>query len=157
MDTQDKTSQIAAAKAIATIAHRFQTDKIGVAYIEHPRRVAARLTDPTHVAAAWLHDVIEDCGVTADDLIAAGISQEVVDAVVLLTRTDANKGDGYYLAIRKNRIALAVKLADIEDNMDPRRTALLTAEKRERLAAKYAHASELLKSNPMPRVPAPQH
>ena len=146
METQELTSEVAAAKAIATIAHRGQTDKVGVTYIEHPRRVAGRLTDPTQVAAAWLHDVIEDCGVTADDLIAAGISREVVDAVVLLTRTEANEGDGYYRAIRKNPIALAVKLADIEDNTDPARTALLTAEKRERLAAKYAHAREILEA-----------
>ena len=146
METQELTSEIAAAKAIATIAHRYQTDKIGVTYIEHPRRVAGRLTDPTQVAAAWLHDVIEDCGVTADDLIAAGISREVVDAVVLLTRTEANEGDGYYRAIRENRVALAVKLADIEDNTDPKRTALLTVEKRERLAAKYVHARKILEA-----------
>jgi (p)ppGpp synthase/HD superfamily hydrolase len=53
MGTQVVTSEIAAAKAIATLAHRGQTDKIGVDYIEHPRRVAARLTKleaaPTHV------------------------------------------------------------------------------------------------------------
>jgi (p)ppGpp synthase/HD superfamily hydrolase len=146
MEAQEITSEVAAAKAIATIAHRGQTDKIGVDYIEHPRRVAARLTDPTQVAAAWLHDVIEDCGVTANDLIAAGISREVVDAVVLLTRTETNEGDGYYRAIRKNPIALAVKLADIEDNTDPARTALLTAEKREQLAAKYAHAQKILEA-----------
>lgn len=148
METQEMTSEIAAAQAIATIAHRYQTDKIGVAYIEHPRRVAARLTKmnaaPSHIAAAWLHDVIEDCGVTASDLIAAGISREVVDAVVLLTRTESNKGDGYYLEIRKNPLALAVKRADIADNTDPERTALLSAEKRERLAAKYAHALTIL-------------
>ncbi|WP_426976311.1 HD domain-containing protein [Pseudarthrobacter sp. O4] len=138
------TIEVAAAKAIATIAHRGQTDKIGVDYIEHPRRVAARLSDPSHVAAAWLHDVVEDCGITAEDLIAAGISPDVVDAVVLLTRTTKNKGDGYYLEIRKNSIALAVKLADIDDNTDPARTARLDPEKRTRLATKYAHARKLL-------------
>lgn len=47
--------------------------------------MSARLDDPKHFAAAWLHDVIEDCGITADDLVKAGISQEVVAAVVLLT------------------------------------------------------------------------
>lgn len=85
MGNREASPEVAAAKAIATIAHRFQTDKIGVPYIEHPRRVSARLDDPKHFAAAWLHDVIEDCGITADDLVKAGISQEVVAAVVLLT------------------------------------------------------------------------
>lgn len=85
MESYEPTAEVAAAKAIATIAHRFQTDKIGAPYIEHPRRVAGRLDDPQQIAAAWLHDVIEDCGITADDLVKAGISQEVVAAVVLLT------------------------------------------------------------------------
>jgi hypothetical protein len=88
--------------------------------------------------------VVEDCGVKPEDLIAAGISQEVVDAVVLLTRTDANSGDQYYEEIRKNSIARAVKLADIEDNTDPARTAQLDPGKREALAAKYAKARKLL-------------
>jgi (p)ppGpp synthase/HD superfamily hydrolase len=80
MGTQEQIPEVAAAKAIATIAHRYQTDKNGVAYIDHPRRVAERLAphDPQHVAAAWLHDVIEDSGISASDLIAAGISREVV-------------------------------------------------------------------------------
>jgi (p)ppGpp synthase/HD superfamily hydrolase len=146
METPELTPEVAAAKAIATVAHRNQTDKIGVAYIEHPRRVAAGLAvkDPQHVAVAWLHDVIEDYGVTASDLIAAGISQEVVDAVVLLTRTRENKGDGYYTAIRNNPIALAVKLADIKDNTDPARTARLDADIRARLSDKYERALQLL-------------
>ena len=144
MAIHDNNPEVAAAKAIATIAHRSQTDKIGVAYIEHPRRVAARLNDPKHIAAAWLHDVIEDCGITAENLAAAGISNEVIDAVVLLTRTDENEGDGYYEAIRENPIALAVKLADIADNTDPERTARLEPEVRQRLAAKYENAKKPL-------------
>jgi hypothetical protein len=39
--------------------------------------VAARSVDPKNVAAAWLHDVIEDCGIAAEDLAAARISDEV--------------------------------------------------------------------------------
>lgn len=143
MKPQQTTPEVAAAKAIATIAHRNQVDKIGVAYIEHPRRIAARLSDPVHVAAAWLHDVVEDCGVSPGDLIAAGISREVVDVVVLLTRTE-NDDDGYYLKIRKDPVALAVKLADIEDNLDPSRTVRLDAAKRAELGAKYAHARAVL-------------
>ena len=144
MANDDKDPEVAAAKAIATIAHRFQTDKIGVPYIEHPRRVAASLADPKHVAAAWLHDVIEDCGITAEDLAAAGISDEVIAAVVLLTRTNDNGGNGYYEAIRENPIALAVKLADIADNTDPERTVRLEPKDRERLAEKYKTALQLL-------------
>lgn len=144
MENHEANAEVAAAKAIATIAHRFQTDKIGVPYIEHPARVAARLRDPKQVAAAWLHDVIEDCGITAKDLAAAGISNEVIDAVVLLTRTEDNSSNGYYEAIRENPIARAVKYADIADNTDPERTARLEPAVRQRLAEKYANAKRLL-------------
>lgn len=144
MDTQSLTPEVAAAKAIATIAHREQTDRIGVAYIEHPRRVAARLSDPREVAAAWLHDVIEDCNISAPDLFDASISQEVVDAVVLLTRTEDVGKDEYYRAIRTNPIALAVKLADIADNTDEERTSQLEPDERERLAKKYREALAIL-------------
>ena len=47
---------------LATIAHRGQVDKAGKPYIDHPRRVAGRLAGgPRYtLAAAWLHDVLED-------------------------------------------------------------------------------------------------
>jgi (p)ppGpp synthase/HD superfamily hydrolase len=140
----DDNPEVAAAKAIATIAHRSQTDKINVPYIEHPRRVAAKLDDPKHVAAAWLHDVIEDCGITAENLEAAGISNEVIDAVVLLTRTEDNRVTDTTRPFARIPLPLAVKLADIADNTDPERTARLEPEVRQRLAAKYENAKKLL-------------
>lgn len=152
--------QVAAAMAIATIAHKGQTDKNGADYISHPARVASHLNEPAEIAAAWLHDVVEDCsevfagsppfGITADDLLRAGIQPEVIDAVVLLTRT-ADKGDAYFEAIRANPVALAVKLADIADNLDPTRTANLDPGTRERLAEKYEHARTVLRNGS--RVP----
>jgi (p)ppGpp synthase/HD superfamily hydrolase len=142
-------AEIAAARAIATIAHRIQKDKIGEPYIDHPRRVAEKLmqkrpANPKEIAAAWLHDVVEDCGITEQDLIKAGISREVADAVVLLTRTEAVEADAYYEAIRQNPIALAVKLADIDDNTDDGRTARLSPELRKKLAIKYEKARKSL-------------
>ena len=150
--------QVAAAKAIATIAHKGQTDKLGADYIGHPARVAKMLVDknaePAAIAAAWLHDVIEDCadifhgeprfGITAEDLHNAGIDKEVVDAVKLLTRPKGPQSDSYYEAIRENPIALAVKLADIDDNTDFERTARLDPATRKRLADKYEHALAIL-------------
>lgn len=137
---------MAAARAIAYIAHRGQTDKAGAAYIDHPRRVAERLSEPAQVAAAWLHDVIEDCGITADDLRAAGIPEDVVAAVVLLTRTPDQPSQDYYAAIKDDPIALAVKLADIADNTDEERLARLPQETQARLRSKYAAAVQALTS-----------
>ena len=144
MDTEPLTPEVAAAKEIATVAHRGQKDKIGVAYIEHPTRVAAKLSGPREKAAAWLHDVIEDCGIGARDLLDAGISQEVVDAVVLLTRTEDVGNDEYYKAIRDNPLALAVKLADIADNTDEARVSQLEPADRKRLTERYRYALAVL-------------
>jgi (p)ppGpp synthase/HD superfamily hydrolase len=141
--------QVSAARAVATIAHRGQTDKTGADYITHPARVAARLSGPAEVAAAWLHDTIEDCGISGEDLLKAGISEEVVAAVVLLTRTPDIDADDYYRAIRSSPVALAVKLADIADNTDPERVRALRATdpgKAGRLAGRYAHALEILRA-----------
>lgn len=135
---------MAAARAIAQIAHRGQVDKAGAAYIDHPRRVAERLTDPSEVAAAWLHDVIEDCGITADDLRDAGIPDDVVAAIVLLTRTADQPSDDYYAAIRAHPVARAVKLADIADNTDEERLQRLPMQTQQRLREKYAAARQAL-------------
>src|SRR5699024_8012494 len=100
---------------------------------------------PTAVAAAWLHDVIEDTSWTADALLTEGFPAEVVDAVVALTRTPDVPSDAYYRAIREQGgIALMVKHADIADNTDPVRVAALEPELAARLADKYAHALVLL-------------
>lgn len=135
---------VGVAESIARAAHAGQEDKIGVAYIEHPRRVAGRFdaaTQPRETAVAWLHDVLEDTQVTENELRAAGIGDDVIDAVKLLSKddTEADLSD-YYARIRVNPLALAVKSADIADNTDPARTAQLPEETRERLAAKYRKA-----------------
>ncbi|MGX9294292.1 HD domain-containing protein [Tsukamurella paurometabola] len=130
------------ADSIAAAAHAGQTDKAGNDYITHPRRVAARVTPQTseNRAAALLHDVLEDTPVTAEDLAAAGIPDGVIGAVRLLTRRDDVPSEEYYAAIRTDPIALAVKLADIGDNTDPSRLALLDSATQDRLRAKYAAA-----------------
>ncbi len=139
---------VSTAAEIARHAHLGQVDKLGVAYIEHPRRVSERFDaelQPLEAAAAWLHDVIEDTDVSATDLLDVGIPAEVVTAVELLSKNpDEPTLDDYYARIRLNPIALAVKTADIADNTDPARTAALEPETRERLATKYAKARALL-------------
>ena len=135
---------VAAAEAIATEAHAGQVDKSGVDYIAHPRGVAAQFdpaTQPNECAVAWMHDVLEDTDVTADDLRAAGIPYEVIDAVRLLTKNPAEPDlDAYYARIKANPLALAVQADDIANNTDPARVAQLDPATRLRLAAKYESA-----------------
>ena len=135
------------ARELAIAAHHGQTDKAGADYWTHPERVADHVrrlypdAPDAAVAAAWLHDVVEDTPWTADALVTEGFPAEVVDAVVALSRSSDVEPDDYYRAIReRGGIALMVKHADIADNTDPERLARLEPELAERLRGKYAHA-----------------
>ncbi|WP_425525248.1 phosphohydrolase [Xanthomonas citri] len=134
------------ARSLARLAHASQTDKAGLPYIDHVARVAEGVAANGHcreaVAAAWLHDVLEDQPqhVAAVLLFPAAI----VEAVGLLTRKKGVATGTYYAGIRSNRIALAVKVADIADNSSVERLALLSSEDRERLIVKYSKARTAL-------------
>lgn len=105
--------------------------------------VSPRRRDLT-VQVAYLHDVVEDTSVTLRALDKAGFAPEVVAAVELLTRTKQKSSKEYYDDISQSDIALAVKLADIDDNVDERRLAKLDAATQERLRKKYATALDAL-------------
>jgi len=141
-------SLVDVARAIATSAHDGQVDKSGRPYIGHPTRVAKNAAaaggDDRVVAAAWLHDVLEDTNTTAADLAAAGIPPEVIDAVLAVTKVPDEPVDSYFARINADPIAIRVKHADLADNTDPDRVRLLDQATRERLAAKYARARRLL-------------
>jgi (p)ppGpp synthase/HD superfamily hydrolase len=114
-------NQLEAAIALAVEAHRGQVDKSGKPYILHPLRVMFRCQTDLERAVAVLHDVVEDTGRTFDDLRAMGFSAEVIAAVDCVTKRD---GEGYEAFVERaaaNPIARAVKVADLEDNMDLRR------------------------------------
>lgn len=137
---------IAVAGAIADRAHHGQVDKVGGEYIVHPRSVATRVMPQSaeYIATALLHEVIEDSYITASDLLAEGIPGTVVDAVTLLTRTEHVAPQEYYARIRTNRMALAVKLADLADNTDPVRLNRLPDDTQARLRTKYRTAYRCL-------------
>jgi (p)ppGpp synthase/HD superfamily hydrolase len=146
VETQTSTVDLVdRARELATAAHEGQVDKADAAYIGHPARVAARLPDdPLACAAAWLHDVVEDCDVTLDDLRAQGFPEPVVLAVDALTRRDGEEPGTYYRRVAADNLALKVKYADLADNSDPERLAALDQPTRERLIAKYAAARDAL-------------
>ncbi len=122
--TEEKQYELAL--EIATEAHKGQVDKSGVDYIKHPIAVASFCKNPRAKVAALLHDVIEDTDLTAEDLRGRGIDEDIVEAVVLLSKPkDFDKArdlDAYLFAIKKNPIAREVKLCDLLHNMDPKRT-----------------------------------
>lgn len=131
------------AKDLAHRAHAGQVDKAGRPYIEHVARVAAAVADdPEAEAVAWLHDVAEDAPEFNGEVVR--FPDYVFFAVTRLTRVRGLPDDAYYQRIRQNELALRVKLADIADNADESRLALLDEATANRLRRKYAKAREAL-------------
>lgn len=145
-----------AARTVAETLHRGQKDKAGRPYMGHITRVHDRLVDLLEGLPndqwdearqiAWLHDVIEDTPYDEDDLRREGFGPEVVKGVEMLSWP----GTSYlswidWLAAHAPLPVILVKIADIEDNSDPERLALLDEPTRERLKKKYGAALPILK------------
>jgi (p)ppGpp synthase/HD superfamily hydrolase len=141
-------NSLADAVALAEFAHRNQFDKAGFAYIEHPKRVLENVkamgVKPYVQQAAILHDVVEDTPFSIDILRSLGFSEPVLIVVDLVTRKKEVAPEDYYKAISQNPDAVAVKQADIRDNLAPWRLTYLPAETQDRLRAKYAKALRLI-------------
>jgi (p)ppGpp synthase/HD superfamily hydrolase len=91
IDTAAARSELIAralAKATAAHAGQVRNGSGGLPYIEHPRMVAAALADrdygETALAAALLHDVVEDSDTTVTEL-RAEFGDEVADLVAALS------------------------------------------------------------------------
>jgi len=113
----------------ATEKHAPQVRKTGEPYIIHPREVAEILAglemDEPSIAAGFLHDVIEDCGVTREDLVVA-FSEEIaylVDGVTKLKLADFDRLHPELAAAAKEAAAKEAETGKI----DPRRRKRLEA------------------------------
>lgn len=137
------------ARALATVAHAGQVDKVGEPYIKHPARIAWHIRKEGYSdeveAVAWLHDVVEDTPITLSDLRDVyGFAPAVVEAVDAITKRKGEKFEAYYERVKANPVALVVKWHDVADNADPARLAKVAPDTRERLRAKYERARALL-------------
>ena len=112
MNTLEKSLQI------AVEAYAGQKDKAGKTYILHPLRIMAKMSTEEEMAVALLHDVIEDSDITEQDLLNEGIPQNIVDAVVLLTKAHGENYADFINKLASNKLAAKVKKADIEDNIN---------------------------------------
>ena len=125
--------------AIAVGAHHGALDKSGQPYILHPLRVMCRLTGTDEKIVAVLHDVVEDTPWTMEQLRAEGFSDRVLDALDRVTQREGEPYDEFVERSAANPVSRAVKIADIEDNMDIRRLDAVTPRAAERLE-KYRRA-----------------
>lgn len=124
------------ARKIATAAHADQTREDGQPYIVHPSRVVDRieeagLSTDSAVAAAWLHDVVEDTDWSISDieeLFGKTIAQLVSELTLILPKKwprDITYQQGREIktlalvgkAVSMSPEAKIIKLADRIDNL----------------------------------------
>jgi len=132
--------------ALAAKAHEGQTGKAGEPYILHPLRVMLKLDLPEERMAAVLHDVMEDCGWTLERLRAEGFSEPVVGAIDALTKRPGESYEDFVRRAAAHPIGRHVKIADVEDNLDPSRIHNPTKSDRQRIE-KYRRALAFLVSD----------
>ncbi|MDX1253190.1 MAG: bifunctional GTP diphosphokinase/guanosine-3',5'-bis pyrophosphate 3'-pyrophosphohydrolase [Gammaproteobacteria bacterium] len=143
---QEQIGQIRQAYSFAEAAHSGQQRLSGEPYISHPLAVAKILADMhldhQSIMAAMLHDVIEDTGITKEQL-ARDFGEEVadlVDGVSKLTQikfrskaeAEAENFRKMLLAMVRDIRVILVKLADRLHNM--RTLGVMAPEKRRRIA-----------------------
>lgn len=134
---------------IATEAHKGQFDKSGKDYIGHPLRVMEMGKTEEEKIVGVLHDVIEDTDWTFETLAEEGFSKEVIDALRCVTKLSENENyDDFIERIKKNPLAVAVKINDLSDNMDIRRLPYLSDKDVKRLK-KYLKAYKKLIGEPL--------
>lgn len=118
------------ALSVASQLHEKQKRKGGAPYIIHPLEVASYLInlgidDDITIAAAILHDVVEDCGIREPYKELGkkyNLNKRVIDVVILLSKdNDYKKNDPtlsvYFDNIKACKEALIIKLSDRANNL----------------------------------------
>lgn len=107
----------------------------------------------SHIAAAWLHDVVEDTPKSLSELADLGIPKAILEAVDALTEREGESHREYLQRVSRNSLALPVKFADSSANYAS--TALLSPDLPDidfrAWMARYAYAISYL----FPRLPPP--
>ncbi|MGK2927637.1 MAG: RelA/SpoT family protein [Lysobacterales bacterium] len=161
----DKVALVIKAYEVGEAAHRGQTRKTGEPYILHPVAVAHILAnmrmDHESIAAAILHDTIEDTPITWDDIrdqfgtevanLVEGVTK--LDKMKFRTRmqADAESFRKLMLAMSRDLRVIFIKLADRLHNM--RTLSSMTGDSRRRIAREtldiYAPIADRLGMNSM--------
>lgn len=112
--------QLANAIAFAAEKHKGQFDKGGNPYILHPIAVMKLLEteDQELMAIAMLHDIVEDCKVTYEQLEEAGFTNRILAGVHGMTKIPGESIKENLDRMKKNQDVVLVKMADLRHNSD---------------------------------------
>ncbi len=128
---------------LAVQQHAEQVDKGGQPYILHPLRVMLQLQQPDQQIVAVLHDILEDTHTTAQDLQNLGFQTHIIQAIQALTKLPHETRVQAAMRTAQNPLACAVKIADVQDNMNLTRIPNPTARDLARLE-EYRQVLEIL-------------
>lgn len=146
MGTGELFEQIVRAVQFSSHMHAGQSRSGGEPYFNHPARVASLVRPQVDdnnigaavIAAAYLHDVMEDCGVTEEMLHAEGFWSSTIQLVKELTDDPSWKRDErkqhQALKMEKTRFpnACLIKVCDQIDNLASLHTLLGESHEAER-------------------------
>jgi len=124
---------------LARSAHEGQVDKAGKPYFEHIQAVSEKVSE---IVLSWneeyddfliqaqivsyLHDVVEDTPLSIDDLWKLQIPVECILAIETLTKLEGQAYSDYLAIVKQDKLATAVKIADLTHNSDLSRLEVVT-------------------------------
>ena len=130
---------------IATKAHEGQQDKAGAPYLLHLMRVMLKGRNEKEKICGILHDLVEDTPWTFDMLEKEGFAPAIIEALRCVTKQSEDEPYADFIArVKTSQLAIAVKIHDLEDNMDIRRMQEVTEKDRLRLNKYLFHYRELM-------------
>lgn len=101
--------------------HKGQLDDEGKTYYGthlYPMAMMVKqlTTDEEIIAATYLHDTIEDCGVSHEELVKK-FGKRIADLVNEVTHDGTNDAQGYFFPRLKSKEAIMIKLIDRASNI----------------------------------------
>lgn len=118
---------------IASKAHATQTDKAGQPYLLHLFAVMDKGRSMEEKIVGILHDLVEDTSWTLEQVQKEGFSETVLQALDAITQRERESYADYMKRVKQNKLALKVKINDLENNMDVRRLQEINERDRHRL------------------------
>ena len=106
----------------ASMAHSGQKRNDGSNYIIHPIRVSQEVHTDSQRVCALLHDVVEDTNVSFDE-VEEHFGKEVSVSIDCLTHRKGESYFDYITRVLTDEDAIAVKIADICDNLSDQPSA----------------------------------